>query len=119
MRLYLPMTLPDLAAGYAAGGFDANLDAVVSEAEGEEAEYAALMTAADSSAEMVADLADGLRRRVVVVAQLVGDSAQRDAPVRLRDVVAVHVDPSDDADPDDDLAWYATQEIDSLLTGLV
>ena len=32
-----------------------------------------------------------------------------------RDVVAVHVDDRDDADPDDDLAWWATQEIDDLL----
>jgi hypothetical protein len=29
------------------------------------------------------------------------------------------VDPADDASADDDLAWYATQEIDSLLAGVV
>ena len=115
MRLYLPMTLPDLAAGYAAGQLTTNLDAVVSEGDSEEDEYAALMTAADSSAEMVADLADGLRRRVVVVAEASGP----DDPVPLRDIVAVHVDPADDAGADDDLAWYATQEIDSLLAGVV
>ncbi len=115
MRLYLPMTLPDLAADYAAGEFGINLDAVVSEGGSEEHEYAALMTAADSSAELVADLADGLRRRVVVVAEAAGP----DDPIPLRDVVAVHVDPADDAAADDDLAWYATQEIDSLLAGVV
>jgi hypothetical protein len=35
------------------------------------------------------------------------------------DVDAVHADPLDDADADDDLAWYASQELDSLLTGIV
>ena len=38
---------------------------------------------------------------------------------RLADVVAVHADaddvPDDGADPDDDLGWYATQEIPDLL----
>ena len=39
--------------------------------------------------------------------------------VTLADVVAVHADPDDvpddGADPDDDLGWYATQEIADLL----
>ena len=35
--------------------------------------------------------------------------------MRWRDVVAVHVDTEDDADADDDLAWWATQEIGDLL----
>ena len=42
------------------------------------------------------------------------------AAVPLRDVVAVHADPVDrppDADPDEDLAWYATQELEQLLRG--
>ncbi|WP_257955364.1 hypothetical protein [Nocardioides sp. B-3] len=30
---------------------------------------------------------------------------------------AVHVDTEDDADPDDDLARYATQEISDVLAG--
>jgi hypothetical protein len=34
-------------------------------------------------------------------------------------ILAVHADPVDDADVDDDLAWYASQELDSLLTGIV
>ena len=37
--------------------------------DGEESEYVALMTAADASAELVAGLPDGRRRRVVVVAE--------------------------------------------------
>jgi hypothetical protein len=37
--------------------------------------------------------------------------------IGIGDVVAVHADPADDADPDDDLGWYATQEIPDLLRG--
>jgi hypothetical protein len=33
----------------------------------------------------------------------------------MRDVAAVHVDTEDGAEPDDDLAWFATQEIPHLL----
>ena len=53
-------------------------------------------------------------RRVVVVAEV----ADPDGEVSLRDVVAVHADPADrpaGADPDEDLGWYATQEIDAVL----
>ena len=50
---------------------------------------------------------------MVVVAELHGRRAAR--TVALADVVAVHADPDDvpddGADPDDDLGWYATQEI--------
>ena len=44
--------------------------------------------------------------------------AEADDPtgiVPLRLVVAVHVDTEDDAEPDAELAWYATQEISDLL----
>ena len=109
-RRYLPSTLPRLATEWDGPGPDAS-DPVVAADDGEESEYAALMTAADASAELLAGLPDGRRRRVVVV---VG-SATAEGPVSWRDVVAVHVDDSDDADPDDDLAWWATQEIGDLL----
>jgi hypothetical protein len=101
-RRYVPSTLLLLAEDRAADD------------DGEESEYAALMTAADASAELVAGLADGRRRRVVVVV----DSADLASPVTWREVVAVHVDVEDDADPDDDLAWWATQEVDDLLASL-
>ena len=41
-----------------------------------------------------------------------------DGVVPLDRVVAVHVDTprTADADPDDDLAWYATQEIPDLIS---
>ena len=109
-RRYLPSTLPRLAAEWDGPGPDA-AGAVVAADDGEETEYAALMTAADASADQLAGLPDGRRRRVVVVVE----TATADAPVAWRDVVAVHVDDRDDADPDDDLAWWATQEIGDLV----
>jgi hypothetical protein len=111
VRLYLPSTLVDLAAAYAAGSMPPDPDAVVSEGDGEQQEYAALMTAADLSATRLGGLAAGLRRRVVVVVEAPSDAVA----VPLSHVVAVHADTLDDADPDDDLAWYATQEIGMLL----
>ena len=69
MRVYQPTTLAELAAAYAAGSVQPDADAVVSDSESEDDEYAALMTAADLSAARIAGLADGLRRRVVVVAR--------------------------------------------------
>jgi hypothetical protein len=113
VRLYLPTTLLDLAAAYADGSLPPDPDAVVSDGDSEEQEYAALMTAADVAATRLGGLAAGLRRRVVVVVEAPSDAVA----VPLSDVVAVHADTVDDADPDDDLAWYATQEIGSLLAG--
>jgi hypothetical protein len=103
MRRYQPTTLLGLAEGFAIDD-----DVVLAESDAEEDEYAALMTAADLSAERLAGLPDGQRRRVVVVLDA--------ADTRI---VAVHADTVDDADPDDDLAWYAAQEVDSLLRGVV
>jgi len=110
IRRYLPSTLPRLAEDWEGEG-PRVLDPVVAEDDGEETEYAALMTAADVSAELLAGLPDGRRRRVVVVAE----TATEGSPVTWRDVVAVHVDSRDDADADDDLAWWATQEIGDLV----
>lgn len=115
MRCYLPTTLAGLAAAYASGTVGPSDDAVVAQSEGEEDEYAALMTAADVSAVLLPGLGEGHRRRVVVVVE----ATTPDEAAPWRDVVALHVDPVDDADPDEDLAWYATQEIDSLLAGIV
>jgi hypothetical protein len=112
-RRYLPTTLTRLAEDRAGDG-PRVVDPVVAADDGEESEYAALMTAADASAELVAGLADGLRRRVVVVV----DGGGPNDPAAWRHVVAVHVDSDDDADPDDDLAWWATQEVGDLLASL-
>ncbi len=103
MRRYQPTTLPDLASSVVPDD-----DAVPAASESEDDEYAALMTAADLSAARVAGLPDGQRRRVVAVFEAGGT-----------ELLAVHADTRDDADPDDELAWYATQEVDSLLRGMV
>ncbi len=118
LRAYQPTTLPVLADALAAGEILLDADVVVSEAADEESEYAALMTAADLSAERVAGLDDGLRRRVVLVVEAADDLAAGGGAVPLRDLAAVHADPADDADADDDLAWYAVQEAEGLVAGL-
>ena len=115
VRLYQPGTLALLAEQHAAGEVRVTDDAVVADDDTEEAEYAALMTAADASA----DLLGGAGRRVVVVVET-GAAPAAGETVPLRLVVAVHADTEDrpaDADPDDDLGWFATQEIPFLLGG--
>lgn len=110
-RRYLPTTLAGLARDWAGAGpvVDGAVEAVD---DAEESEYAALMEAADASAAMVEGLADGSRRRVVVVVESGAPAAPSWAHV-----VAVHVDSDDDADPDDELGWWATQEIGDLVAG--
>ncbi|HET7067735.1 MAG TPA: hypothetical protein VFI21_09040 [Nocardioides sp.] len=118
-RIYVPATLPSLAALEQHGSLDPGDDVVVAaddSADPESTEYDALLTAAETSAVLAAELDPGLRRRVVVVAEVtaVGET------VALADVVAVLADAEDlpdGADPDDlgDLGWYATQEIPDLL----
>lgn len=109
MRVYLPLTLATLAEAHESGEVPASVDKIVAEDDSEEAEYSALMTAADASAELV----DGPGRRVVLAA----DVAELADAVPKKLWAAVHVDTEDDADPDDDLAWYATQEISDVLAG--
>jgi hypothetical protein len=109
-RLYVPATRDRLAAWHAAGQVPAEAIAEAYEApdESEEGEYAALMSAADAAAELL----DGPGRRIVVVLET------SYAPADWSDVVAVHADPADrpaGADPDEDLAWYTTQEVPDLL----
>ena len=109
-RRYVPSTLADLSRDWERPG-PAVDDVVEAADDSEEAEYAALTEAADLSAARVLGAPDGSRRRVVVVVESGADAA---AP-RWSDVVAVHVDDRDDADPDDELGWWATQEVPGLL----
>ena len=106
VRVYRPATLADLARIVADGELPASADVVVAPDDDEETEYAALMTAADLSAELLG----GPGRRVVVVAETDGE----DAPVRLDQVVAVHADTAADPGPEEDLGWYAPSEIGHL-----
>jgi hypothetical protein len=128
VRVYVPLTSSGLAGlvaeGRLSGPFRAH--AVTSalleswpDADDESWEYAALMAAAAASAAM---RGSGDRpRRAVVAADVpsfepVGgaDPTLVDvaADVPWKNVVAAHVD---DAAEDDDLAWFATQEIAGLV----
>ncbi|MGA8245685.1 MAG: hypothetical protein WB797_02165 [Nocardioides sp.] len=117
MRLYLPATIVVLRGLHDDGMLGVGDDVVVAEGDSEDEEYDALMTAAESAGLRAAELQPGERRRFVVVADLPGPDLP--ARIALADVVAVHADPHDvpdeGADPDDDLGWYATQEIPDLL----
>jgi GTP-sensing pleiotropic transcriptional regulator CodY len=117
-RVYLPATLPLLAGLDRVGTLRVGDDVVLASDDSEDAEYDALMTAAETSAMLAHELEAGERRRVVVVAEVtaLGET------VALSEVVAVHADVVDlpaGAEPDDleDLGWYATQEIPHLLLG--
>jgi hypothetical protein len=112
-RVYLPLTIALLAELHAAGEATVTDDAVVAEDDSEDGEYAALMTAADASAELLA----GAGRRVVVVAEL-DKEPETGWTIPLKRLVAVHADPEDrpaGADPDEDLGWYGVQEIATIL----
>jgi hypothetical protein len=108
-RVYVPTTLAGLASYVAAGEVPAAAERFEAPDDTEEGEYAALVAAGAAAAELLA----GPGRRVVVV----GEVADVDAAVPMRDVVAVHADATEGARPDDDLAWFATQEIPHLLDG--
>jgi hypothetical protein len=109
-RVYVPATLELLRRWHQAGlvPADAFEEAFEAPDETEEGEYAALMSAADASAALL----EGAGRRVVLVV----DSDV--APADWADVAAVHADVRDrpaGADPDEDLGWFATQEVPDLL----
>lgn len=109
-RVYLATTRAGLARLHETGAAPRNVERFEAPGDDEDSEYAALMAAAAAAA----DLGGPGRRRVVVVAEL----TDPDGPVTLADVVAVHSDAEDrpaEADSDDDLAWFATQEIPDLI----
>ncbi|GEP34829.1 hypothetical protein NSZ01_25970 [Nocardioides szechwanensis] len=106
MRVYVPASLDLLADWLAAATVPWPPDAIVADDDDEESEYSALMAAADESAELIGRAG----RRVVVVAEV----ATEGGPIPMRQVVAAHADVTDFTDPDDDLAWFATQEIPDL-----
>lgn len=108
----MPATLSLLGDYRDRGEVPATTERLVAAEETEEAEYDALMAAAEASAALVA----GRGRRVVVVA----DVPDPDAAFALDRVRAVHADTEDvdlGGDPDElpELGWFATQEIADLL----
>lgn len=110
MRVYVPATLPGLAAYMRAGSVPSIAERFVAEDDSEEAEYEALAEAAEAAVALL----DEPGRRVVIVA----DIEDEDAAFGLEMIEAVHAD-TDEVDPAEevlpDLAWYATQEIDDLI----
>ncbi len=134
VRCYLPATLGRLQDGVGAGGFgpaplvahavtDA-LRAAWPEASDEDWEYAA-SSAAAATAGTLTGPGEPVRR--VVVAADVASVVPLDAEdptlvevpdvVRLDQVAAVLVD-DESGDPDQELGWYAVQEIEALLSDL-
>lgn len=95
MRVYLAVGRDELTA-LAAGG-SVSAPAFIAASEDEEDELAALEEASEHA--------------VVVAA---ADLDDPDGPVTLDDVVSFHLD----IDGTGDLAWFATQEIDAVLSTL-
>lgn len=104
MRLYVPSSLALLRAWHTTGVIPSTEEAFLPEDDAEESEYDALLAAADASRAL------GGSRRVVVVVETPHEGA-----VPMSDAVAVHADTVDDADDDEELGWFATQEIPDLL----
>lgn len=133
-RVYVPLTSTLLARLVAEGRLDGPFRAhAVTDAlrvewpEGDEEawEYAALMAAAASSTGLRGS-GDTARRFVIAadvpsVVPVPGDDptlVDVAADIPWKNVASAHVDTADrddDADEDDDLAWFATQEIPHLL----
>ena len=136
IRAYVPTTLGGLREVVASGQLAAPVaahavtDAVRAEwreSSEEEWEYEALCLAADDCAELWAE--HDVRRRVVLALDLddadvepISDDRSDPTQVRLlasvplRRVAAIHADLSEaDAARQDDLCWFATQEVDQLL----
>lgn len=131
VRVYLPLTRSELATAVAARrvatpttahAVTDELRAAWPDGDEEQWEYAALMAAAADARPLAT--AAGERRRTVLAADV--DAVMPDphsgptgvrltGPVPWTRVAAVHVDVADDADDDEDLAWFATQEIPGLL----
>ena len=107
MRLYIPATLDQLAAYRDAAAVPEEAERFVAADESEEAEYLALMTAADASADM------GGERRVVLVA----DRPIEYGEIFWSELVALHADAKPFTDPDDEPGWYGVQEVSAILGG--
>lgn len=137
MRVYLPSVLAELEVLAGEGSLPDNrlgyaqTTRLSRDLEGlgpEETEFALTSAAAEASLDMLADSGAERGRRVVVVADVSLDGVveSADAPgvvtvvarVPLSVIDAILVDTADvdvAVGSDDDLGWYATQELASLL----
>jgi len=105
VRLYIPATVAQLRGYRDAAAIPADAERLVAEDESEEAEYLALMSAADASAAL------GAERRVVIVA----DRPIEYGEIFWSELVAVHADGEPFTDPDDEPGWYGVQEVAAIL----
>ena len=139
-RVYLPMLLTELVAlrdtGVAAAprpvhAVTAELRDAWPDGGDDQWEYAALQAAAESCRARWNPPSP--RRRIVIAADVdvvspatpengadAADPTLRrsDTDLRLAQVAAMHVDLAEDADEDDALAWFATQELDGVIAAL-
>ena len=106
-RLYLPATVEMLRALAADQPLVEVATRIEAGGDDEDLEYAALLDAAVESAEVVGEG----ERRIVIVAEVAAPTYA----VRRVDVVAIHADTAPGAEADDDLCWFATQEIAELV----
>ncbi|MEV7395677.1 hypothetical protein [Aeromicrobium sp. NPDC092404] len=95
MRVYLAVSRDNLAAL----------------ADGEAITPAAFLAASQDEEDELAALEEASEHAAAVAAAELDDP---DGPVTLEDVVSFHLD----VDGTGDLAWYATQEIDAVLSAL-
>jgi len=107
MRLYVAATFDLLRAYRDAGAIPATAERIVASDASEEAEYLALMSAADIAVSAGAD------RRVVLVAEQESEAGA----IAWANLVAIHADAQPFTDPDDEPGWYGVQEVDDLLAG--
>lgn len=137
MRVYLPATIEDLRSLHDSGAVSitgtgyAATSRLAHDLEGlsdEETEFALTSAAAEASLAALGDGGATSGRRIVLVGEISdGSVVERDdaagvvslsEPMRLSDVAAILMD-SVDVDvvlgSDDDLGWYATQELGLLL----
>jgi hypothetical protein len=109
-RVYVPTTLPALAAYLRSGAVPSTTERFVASEESEEAEYEALAEASEAAVGLLNEPG----RRVVIVAEVTDE----EAAFGVDRIEAVHAD-TDEVDPAEDdlpeLGWYATQEIPDLL----
>ncbi len=131
VRVFVPLTWSGLAAFVETGRIPGPLRAHAvtddlrrawPEADQDDGEYAALLAAAGASRDLAEDPG---ARRVVIAADVSSVEAVGEAEaatevdlahdVVWRNVAAAHLDEAPGAADDDDLSWFATQEIAGLL----
>lgn len=133
MRVFLAITEDQLGRLASSGRLDERLDGYVATPAlraalglaDEELEYALSTTAGELAAASLAAGGSVRGRRVVAIVELPGDAVEvvdddlgevvvEAITLARTEAVLADPEPVDLADPPDDLAWFATQELDQL-----